>query len=254
MSNPPYVSADEMNELPRESQQYEPRAAFYGGQYGLDFYRLFAERLYTMITPGGYLIMEYGWQQKNAVMQIFAVDPHWELIGTYQDINGKDRVITFRTTLLLLIAGAVIMPVLHAANHKSADKDKSEDKGNNEMIVYKDPNCGCCKKWVEHMRQNGFVVKEQNVSNVQQYKESLGVPREMASCHTAAVNGYFVEGHVPAEDVIRLIKSKSAEIKGLAVPGMPTGSPGMEQGFRKDPYDVIAVKKNGQSYPYQSHR
>ena len=95
------------------------------------------------------------------------------------------------------------------------------------MQVYKSPTCGCCGKWVDHMRAAGFEVEATNVEDVNAYKQQYGVPPQLASCHTAIVGGYVVEGHVPADDVSRLLKLKP-EAVGIAVPGMPLGSPGME--------------------------
>lgn len=105
------------------------------------------------------------------------------------------------------------------------------------ITVWKDPNCGCCGSWVEHLRRNGFAVTVVETSDVRAIKARLGVPADLASCHTAEVAGYTIEGHVPAEAVSRLIAEKPAA-RGLAVPGMPIGSPGMEGG-RPESYDVI---------------
>ena len=112
-----------------------------------------------------------------------------------------------------------------------------------DIVVYKSPTCGCCGKWIEHMEKAGFSVDVENMSDVAPIKRELGVPGRMQSCHTAKVGDYFIEGHVPADLVKRLLADKP-DIKGLTVPGMPMGSPGME-GPRKDPYYVIAVGKEG---------
>lgn len=113
-----------------------------------------------------------------------------------------------------------------------------------EITVYKSPTCGCCKKWVSHLEANGFTVKAEDVRNVEPLKNQLGLAPNQRSCHTALVGGYLVEGHVPASDIRRLLKEKP-QAKGLAVPGMPIGSPGMEQGSRKDPYNVLLIRKDG---------
>lgn len=104
--------------------------------------------------------------------------------------------------------------------------------------VYKTLSCGCCGLWVEHMQKSGFKVNVHNVRDVTPMREKAGVPDEMASCHTAIVGGYAIEGHVPAADVARLLRERP-KATGIAVPGMVQGSPGMEQGRGKDPYDVI---------------
>ena len=123
--------------------------------------------------------------------------------------------------------------------------------GATEVTVYKSPTCGCCKQWVEHMRANGFSVKIQDMSDVMPYKARYGVTPELASCHTAVVDGYAIEGHVPAADIKRLLKERP-KIQGLAAPGMPSGSPGMEQGH-KDPYDVLSFDKAGKVSVYAKH-
>ena len=118
--------------------------------------------------------------------------------------------------------------------------------------VYRSPTCGCCGKWVEHMQVNGFEVKMHNVDDVSVYKKKFGVPSDKTSCHTAKVGKYFVEGHVPAKDVKKLLSSKSTA-KGLTVPDMPVGSPGMEQGNTKDPYDVLAIDDQGKAKVFSSY-
>jgi hypothetical protein len=118
--------------------------------------------------------------------------------------------------------------------------------------VWKDRNCGCCGEWVKHLEANGFVVKVNNVGN-NAARARLGIPAALGSCHTAEVSGYAIEGHVPAVDIKRLLVEQPSAI-GIAVPGMPIGSPGMEQGGRRDPYDVLLVAKGGSTRIFQSHR
>ena len=117
--------------------------------------------------------------------------------------------------------------------------------------VYKSSTCGCCSKWVEHMRTAGFEVEASNVPDVGVYKQEYGVPHALGSCHTAIVDGYIVEGHVPADDVTKMLRQKP-EIKGIAVPGMPMGSPGME-GPNAVVYDVIAFDADGNTSVFATH-
>lgn len=112
-----------------------------------------------------------------------------------------------------------------------------------EVVVYQSRTCGCCQKWVSHLKNNGFKVKSEFLDDVTVAKNRLGVPMRMASCHTAVVNGYIVEGHVPASAIKELLAKKPA-VKGIAVPGMPMGSPGME-GSHKEQFDVISFGDNG---------
>ena len=114
------------------------------------------------------------------------------------------------------------------------------------MMVYKDPNCGCCHNWVEIMKTSGFEVSVRDTTDMNAIKTRYQVTRAIASCHTALVGGYVVEGHVPA-DLIRRLLAEKPKVVGLAVPGMPVGSPGMESGTRKDPYDVLAFDATGKT-------
>ena len=118
------------------------------------------------------------------------------------------------------------------------------------MTAYKSPTCGCCAKWVEHLRKAGFAVTVKDVPNVGEVKAANGVPPELASCHTALVGGYVIEGHVPADVIQRLLKEKPA-VAGIAVAGMPMGSPGME-GSYADHYDIVAFEKSGKQRVYAS--
>ena len=122
------------------------------------------------------------------------------------------------------------------------------------VVVYKSPTCGCCSAWVEHLRTNGFQVDAQNVSDtqLQAIEREAGIGDDLVSCHTAKVGGYVVEGHVPAADIERMLKERPA-IAGIAAPGMPIGSPGMEQGGRKDAYNVIAFTKDGRKSVFAKH-
>lgn len=119
------------------------------------------------------------------------------------------------------------------------------------VTVYKDANCGCCVKWIKHLSANGFVVTARDVANMDEIKQNMRVPAELQSCHTAVVDRYVIEGHVPADDIKKLLREKTA-LQGLAVPGMPMGSPGMEGG-RADHYDVLAFTTDGKSRVYAKH-
>ena len=119
------------------------------------------------------------------------------------------------------------------------------------MVVYKTPTCGCCRSWVDHVQQAGFQVEVHDMADVQPVKSEHGLPQHLASCHTAIVDGYVIEGHVPA-DVIRRLLRERPQVAGIAVPQMPAGSPGMEMGGRKDPYDIIAFARNGTVSVYES--
>lgn len=124
-----------------------------------------------------------------------------------------------------------------------------------KVTVYKTSTCGCCRVWIDHLKSNGFTVEAMDLtaSGVRAVSKAAGLKDEDTSCHTAKVGDYTVEGHVPAADIKRMLKEKPA-IAGIAAPGMPIGSPGMEQGNVKQPYDVIAFKKDGTSTVYAKHK
>ena len=121
------------------------------------------------------------------------------------------------------------------------------------IVVYKDPDCGCCREWVTHLAKNGFAPEAHDRSDMDALKDSLGVPAALRSCHTAVVGRYVIEGHVPAADIARLVAKAPKDLAGLAVPGMPAGAPGMEMGGRRDRYDVVAFTARGASRVFASH-
>lgn len=151
-----------------------------------------------------------------------------------------------RTTLGLVVAGTLITVAsagIGARPLAGASKTKPV-----AIKVYKTPECGCCKAWVKHLRDNGFEVETMDMPDLSLVKQKYGVKPALQSCHTAVVNGYVVEGHVPADVIVKLLKERPA-IAGLAVPGMPSGSPGME-GALKQPYEVLTFDRAGHSRVY----
>lgn len=121
------------------------------------------------------------------------------------------------------------------------------------LTVYKSPTCGCCKSWIDHVKAAGFTVEVHDVDNLSDIKADAGIPATTRSCHTAIVGGYAIEGHVPAATIQRLLKEKPA-VAGIAVAGMPVGSPGMEvPGQPAEKYDVLAFKADGSTSVYESH-
>jgi hypothetical protein len=122
------------------------------------------------------------------------------------------------------------------------------------LEVWKDPQCGCCQSWVEHLQSQGFVVRVHDVGNTAARKR-LGMPEQLGSCHTARIGTYVIEGHVPAQDIRRLLREKPMAL-GLAVPGMPIGSPGMDgpqYKGRKDPYSVLLVQRDGSTRTFNQY-
>lgn len=148
-----------------------------------------------------------------------------------------------RRRLLGAAAALLVTPLAHSAPAQPM------------VEVWKDPNCGCCHDWIRHLQDNGFAVKIFDTGN-DAARQQLGMPAKLGSCHTARVGGYVLEGHVPAADIRRLLTERPRAL-GLAVPGMPVGSPGMDgpaYGGRRDAYDVLLVARDGSTQVFQRYR
>jgi hypothetical protein len=146
-----------------------------------------------------------------------------------------------------VIAGIIVTAALFAGGLAAAQRPAAP-----LVEVYKSPTCGCCSLWVKHLEAHGFRTRVTDVEDITAVKTKQGVPARLSSCHTGIVNGYVLEGHVPAADVQRLLKDKPA-VAGLAVPGMPIGSPGMEAGSTVQRYDVLAFTKQGATKVFASY-
>ena len=142
-------------------------------------------------------------------------------------------------TALAFIAGLATVTFFGMSREASAEGPA--------ITVHKTPWCGCCTDWADHLRADGFDVTIREHEDLGNVRDRLGVPIALGSCHTAEVQGYAIEGHVPAADVRRLLEERPAGVRGLSVPGMPIDSPGMEMGDRRDPYDVIAFGEDGET-------
>lgn len=153
----------------------------------------------------------------------------------------KSRLHRMRRLVACIWVPAALLAL--PAGHAVADE---------EVVMYKDPNCGCCGKWADHLRENGFSVREVATSEMRVVKSEAGLPAPLASCHTATVEGYVVEGHVPASSLRRLLDERPP-LAGIAVPGMPLGSPGMEGPYPADRYDVIGFDRKGHTEVFSSH-
>lgn len=122
-----------------------------------------------------------------------------------------------------------------------------------DMIVYKTPYCGCCTNWIAQMKDKGFNIQTIVKENFDDVKAKNGIKSHLASCHTALIDGYVIEGHVDYSAIKRLLTDKPKDVVGLTVPGMVVGSPGMEMGNKKMPYNILSVKKNGGTEVYEKH-
>ena len=149
------------------------------------------------------------------------------------------------------LASAVVLAAGVGVAVVSSQAGKPAAAGKPTVAVFKSPTCGCCAKWNEHMTAAGYAVTSRDMTDMNAVKDEHRVPTALRSCHTALVAGYVLEGHVPADVVAKLLAERPAGVMGLAVPGMPAGSPGMESpdGF-KTPYQVMAFTQDGQSRVY----
>ena len=154
-----------------------------------------------------------------------------------------------KPTLAALMAISTILLVV-ACSEKPLAPVKSSNEKVIQMEVFKQASCGCCGKWRDHLESAGFEVKTRNRQNLNPIKKEFGIQPRYQSCHTGVVDGYIFEGHIPASLVQRFLKEKPGDAIGLAVPGMPVGSPGMEMGERFDSYDVLLLKSDGSSEVY----
>lgn len=152
----------------------------------------------------------------------------------------------FRTNYWLGALLVACSGVIAACGDKPADVAQ---QGDSFVEVWKTPTCGCCSEWVEHLEENGFTVKVNDVQNTDSFRAALGIPQQYGSCHSAKVAGYAIEGHVPADDIKKLLTDRPANVVGLSVPAMPMGSPGMEHPdypSKRAEYNVLLVSKQGE--------
>jgi len=160
--------------------------------------------------------------------------------------SGTSPRLSRRQWMGIVAGGAVL--TLGASRWWLGRMPWTADPNATKIIVYASPTCDCCKAWVRHLKSNGFAVTKELMNDVTSKKQQLGVPEDLWSCHTALVEGYAIEGHVPADLIQQMLRERRA-IAGLAAPGMPNGSPGME-GPTRDRYEVIAFSRSGATEVY----
>ena len=177
---------------------------------------------------------------------------------------------TILITAVLLLAGCA----RQSTGNASASTEKAETEGSKTsqqaaqadpadisgdrataVTVYKSPTCGCCSKWEEHLTKAGFKVSSKTTDDMEQVRAQFGVPEKMQSCHTAVIDGYVIEGHVPADDVKKLLETRPEGVAGLAAPGMPANSPGMQpEGEKPSGYDVLSFDREGNAKVFTSYK
>lgn len=135
------------------------------------------------------------------------------------------------------------------------EEEREDNLGGKSVTVYKSPTCGCCTKWEEHLMKAGFKVTSKTVDNMDEIRKRFAVPNSLESCHTGVIDGYVIEGHVPADDVKRLLATRPDGVVGLAAPGMPANSPGMQpEGEKPSGYDVLSFDRNGASKVFTTYK
>lgn len=154
--------------------------------------------------------------------------------------------------LAVLLSGVLFLASVDSYAESIWDKPTETMEKPVDIVVYRSPSCGCCGKWLQHLQQHQFNVQDIVTDDMDSIKVKYGVPQNLASCHTAVVNGYVIEGHVPAGDIKTLLKNKP-HVAGISVPGMVTGTPGMEMGDRMDPFSVISFDKDGKTQIFNSY-
>ena len=153
----------------------------------------------------------------------------------------------------LLVSACTAAPSPAASANLAAQPARAQTATLPTMQVYKDPNCGCCNGWIRHMRAAGFTVLAQDTTDISPIKQRLGVADAMQSCHTTEIDGYVIEGHVPASDIQRLLTERP-KARGLVLPGMPVGSPGMESpDGHTQPFTVMLLADDGTLQPWATH-
>ncbi|MBK24537.1 MAG: copper amine oxidase [Halobacteriovorax sp.] len=152
----------------------------------------------------------------------------------------------------LILAFSLLMGVACTNDSSTSKKTSKASYLQQEMVVYKNPSCGCCTKWVDHMREYGFKLTEKPIDNLSEMKDSLGVPQDKRSCHTAVMGEFVFEGHVPAASIKKFLEDENRE-KGLVVPDMPMGSPGMEYGKHKEKFYVYSFDSTGHTKIFERY-
>lgn len=157
------------------------------------------------------------------------------------------RFLAYASFVIIIAGGAIWYIINDYYTQQEADSTVGAD-----VVMYKNEGCNCCDKWAEYMQGSGYTVEIVAAENLSAIKADQGIPRNMAACHTALIGDYVVEGHVPAEDIMKLLKENPTDAAGLVVPGMPASSPGMNTALG-EPYETFLLKKDGSTEVYAQH-
>lgn len=165
----------------------------------------------------------------------------------------KKPVLFSGVAAIVFAAGATTLAIQAGEPAEATASVASNSASGPAITMYKSPNCSCCQSWAEHLDAHGFEISIVETDNLNEVKQEHGVPRSMASCHTALIDDLVIEGHVPADDIVAYLENPQFNTVGLSVPGMPHGTPGMETG-RKDDYQVLAFNSNGQTRVFSEYK
>ncbi|MEX1057592.1 MAG: DUF411 domain-containing protein [Natronospirillum sp.] len=154
---------------------------------------------------------------------------------------------------IVVAAGATTLTLSTSETAEAPSSQAAASTSGPAITIYKNPNCGCCKSWAEHLEVNGFKTTIIETNDLNEIKQQYNVPREMASCHTALIDDLVIEGHVPASDIVAYLENPQFNAIGLSVPGMVQGSPGMETGVKQD-YQVVTFRANGQQSVFREYK
>lgn len=160
--------------------------------------------------------------------------------------------LSYLIIFLLFLLTSVSFPA-DAVTRSLWDKETEIYPGPLKIIVYRSPSCNCCEGWMKHLTKHGFQIQEVKAEDMEVIKQKYNLPAKLASCHTAIINGYVIEGHVPADDIKRFLKQKP-NLLGLSVPEMPIGTPGMDTGNQKEPFEVVSFSKTGTSTTFRQYK
>lgn len=176
--------------------------------------------------------------------------PWMKWIQQWVKQSGSQIRYQIRCCLTLLVVSAVMVAAVIGLS-PIVSAEAASDAG--EITVYRDPSCHCCGRWMDHLTVHGFRPENVESADMNTLKQQYGVPADLMSCHTALINGYWIEGHVPAADIQRLL-AEQPEVAGIAVPGMPVGTPGMESGDQRDSFTVFSFDKQGNTNVFNQYQ
>ncbi len=191
------------------------------------------------------------WMNKLSVLLLAVIITTGIVATTYATALGlsKENNVNSSNNLQTVVSSSQLI-----STTSIWDKETESYSGNQELTVYRSPACGCCGEWIEHMQKHGFKIKEDiKTDEMEAIKQKYNLPQNLASCHTTVINGYVMEGHIPADNIKRFLKQKP-KFAGLAVPGMPLGTPGMELDNRKQPFTIVAFDKRGEIEVFKEYQ